>query len=414
MIKLLTTVILTGYSFLLTIDCNASSITSMPIDIENGRAISLKALQKKAKDCRGDVLYLCDIKKVLGFVIDKKKDDIILIGETDKNSPPLQLEDFIIALRNEWMIYAEKGTTHHYSPPGCTIDPDPKVLKELQQIADRKDSVLTPELAYQRVNQWYEACQKPRKVKVFGVPHNSHFSKVMVDADYHMKKISNDLVTLNVNGFMSPKDLRINNAKNALNNNRQIAIPTQNINRFWFYPEENDYLENKGSVFIKKCRVKLLTEKEYLTKKGTIVASGQIDTFAQKYADNFTMKYDQIAKEEPIFAELEALYGFMTISRLIKQYDALNKANLSLEYFLKEFPITPTNVNPTLPGIPDADILRTTNGNALTLSCGGVLIDMSSNKILNKVEDDTLYLEDLSNRIFKKVRLFPKALYWNF
>ncbi|MDP3013996.1 MAG: hypothetical protein Q8M92_07130, partial [Candidatus Subteraquimicrobiales bacterium] len=104
-----------------------------------GRAVSLKVLQNKVKDCIAketcpeNILQLCGIKRVMGYVIDEKNRDIILIGNIDDSMPPLYLEDFVIALRNTWMMYAElKGNTYYYSNPGCSIDPDPNVLNNLQ------------------------------------------------------------------------------------------------------------------------------------------------------------------------------------------------------------------------------------------------------------------------------------------
>ena len=233
----------------------------------------------------------------------------------------------------------------------------------------------------------------------------------MVDADYYMKRITNGLVDLNIPGFTSLSDLRLNNIKKALNNNPQINFPVPSMNRFWFYPGENSYLEDKGNVFIKKCKVKLLTEEEFLTKSGAIAATGHTDTLAQDFADNFTEKYDQIAKKEPIYTKLESLYRFVSFAKLIKNNNALSKANFSIDYFLRKFPITYTNVDPTLPGIPNANVLNASNGKITTLSCGGVSIDMST-KVLNIVKDSK-YISGLSNRVLK-VRLFPNALYWNY
>ena len=45
------------------------------------------------------------------------------------------------------------------------------------------------------------------------------------------------------------------------------------LNRFWFSPGENSFLEDEGMVYITNSEVILLTEEEHLTKKGEVVGT---------------------------------------------------------------------------------------------------------------------------------------------
>lgn len=220
-----------------------------------GRAISLKILQKKAEECmvkgncRNSILQLDGIKKIMGYVIDEKHRDIILIGGIDDTSPPLYLEDFVIALRNTWLKYAElKGNTYYYSNPGCSIDPNPSVLNNLQQAGNQIFSSSSPEKVQKTLNQWNNVCNRPQQVRVLGIPYDTRFGKVMVEADYYMKRLVDGSVTLDIDGFMSLTDMTLNIVRDDIANGRPVSIPLSILNRFWFYPGENSFLEDKGVI----------------------------------------------------------------------------------------------------------------------------------------------------------------------
>ncbi len=378
---------ITIFHFVAVNSCNAK--------VTSGRAISLKVLEKNLEecvpngDCKEEYLQLYGINEILGFVIDEKNNDLILFGKMDDSLPPLYLDDFVVALRNEWKLYARKeGNTYYYSPPGCTIDPDPSVLEELQQMNGHIFNNSEPSKAHKHLEQWHSVCKQPQKVGVFGVPFNSHFSKVMVDADYYMKRIVNGSVNLDIGRFTSLSDLNLDIAKDDLTNGRPISIPLQTMNRFWFYPGNNSYKEDKGIILIKESKVKLLTEEEFLTKEGKVSGSGRSNPLAKQFADKFTEKYDQIANAKPIYHELEGLFRFVSLVKAIKSKEALSKAGIKLEYLLNQFQLKHRNVELELPGISNVKELqhRTDFSNSYNItylwlpSCGGVSIDTKTKK----------------------------------
>jgi hypothetical protein len=219
-------------------------------------------------ECPQNILELCGLKKIYGYVLDDKNKDIILVGKVDTSSPPLYLEDFVIALRNIWWKYAPlEGNTYYYSYPGCSIDPDSETLQKLQQLGG---TILSTSTEVESILQnWRTTCSQPQKVKVLGIPFDTRFAKVMVEADYFMKRIVNGSDSLGIDGLESLIDMALVKAKQDIIKKRPISIPF--LNRFWFFPGENRYQENKGVVVIKKCEVILLTEEQFLTKTGSMV-----------------------------------------------------------------------------------------------------------------------------------------------
>lgn len=388
-------IILVAVAFMTILSCNVeepkTTQKGKPAMKGNGRAISLRILQEKVKDCMSDgtcpedILKLGGIKKITGYVIDEKNRDIILIGNIDDTKPALYLEDFVIALRNTWMKYAElKGNTYYYSNPGCSIDPNSRVLNDLQEIGNQIFSRSDPEKVQKNLNQWHNICGQPQQVRVLGIPYDTRFAKVMVEADYYMKRLVDGSVALD-EGFISLTDMTLNIIREDIDKGGQISVPLSSLNRFWFYPGGNSFLEDKGVIHIKKSDVKLLTEEEFLTKKGDVAGTGRPNPLAQQFADSFSIRYAEIAEKKPIYVELEGLFRFVALARIMKHKDAISEAGLNLDYLLNECPIQNIHVSHTLPGISNIKEIEhrsETQGGYSVLhlwlpSCGGVSIDVA-------------------------------------
>jgi len=342
-----------------------------------------------------------------------------LVGRVDDSSPPLYLEDFVIAFRNVWWKYAPlKGNTFYYSAPGCSIDPNPETIQRLQQVGSRiLSSSGGMEKSFQK---WHTICGEHQKVRVLAIPFDSHFAKITVDTDYYMKRLVSGSVSLGVEGFESLIDVTLNKAKENVIQGRPISIPLSSLNRFWFFPGENRYVEDKGVVLIRRCQVKLLTEEEFRTKKGEVAGNGQANPLAQKFSEYFTRKYSQIAKKRQIYAELEGLFRFVALAKVMKYQDAPAEAGLNLNYLLNRYPIRRTHVNRTLPGLSHVkgfEHRRDFPGGyqiaqLFLPSCGGVSIDIRISKA-NFVRDKTGRLRELRQAVLK-ARSSSDALYWNF
>ncbi len=396
-----------------------------PAPVFEHRAVSLKILQQKARECMAkgkcpeNILKLCGLTKVNGFVIDEKNRDIILFGKVDSTSPALYLEDFVIALRNAWWKYAPlKGYTYYYSAPGCSIDPNPKTIQKLQQVGGKILS--TSGEVESSLKQWHAICSQPQKVRVLGIPFDSRFAKVMVDADYYMKELVDGSVSSEIPGFISLTDMTLAKVKKDVVQRRPISVPFLCMNRFWFFPGKNQYLEDKGVVFIKQCQVKLLTEEEFLTKRGEIAGKGRPNPLAQKFAEDFTAQYEEIAKRKPIYTELKNLFRFVALAKIMKYKDIPAEAQLDFNYFLSHCPLSRTPVSRTLPGLSHVKGFQHRQdfpggyqiAQLWLPSCGGVAIDIRISKE-NFVKDETKALLELKKAILK-TRPSPDALYWDF
>ncbi len=401
-----------------------SSAGKQDADLSNGHALSLRVLQDwcEANEGKGGMQeqfhLMAGLRRIVGYVVDEENRDLILVGRVEGRLPPLDLDDFVVALRNTWLRYAElRGNTRYYSNPGCSIDPDPQVMQRLQEVGTRMQGAAGDKGA---LGAWHEICGSPQDVRVLGIPYDTRFARVMVDADYDMKRLVDGSDSLEITGFMSLTDMTLREARNQIMGGGNIALPAYSMNRFWFYPGENRYLTAKGVVVIDECQVTLLTEEQFLSKTGSMGGTGSPSPPAAAFAQSLTSRYAEVAKLRPIYGELENLFRFVALVKIMKWKNVLKEADLGLDYFLDRYSHANVTVPQELPGRSNVNgfshRVDSPDGYVqyeISLpSCGGVdiAIDVGPESFS---PDTTGTLADLRAAVLS-ARPSPDALFWAF
>ncbi len=389
-----------------------------------GRAVSMKVLEYTLKNAGSkQAESLCGITQLSGFIIDSSSKDIILVGKVDSSYPELLADDFIVALRAAHLIYGKrKGNTIYITPPGCSIDPDPAVLRQLDSLQRRGTS---KEARQAYIEKWETIGRQPQKVRVLGVPFDTHFAKVMVDADYYMKRLSNGSVDLGIPGFAGTMEKNIARAKKELELGLDTSEPENSLNRFWFCPGLTEYEDINGLILLRSCQVKLLTEEEFLTVSGEVKGLGRPSPIAKEFAESFTRNYRAIAEARPIYKELENLFRMAAVANLMKEQKALAKSRNPMNYLLREYKVRTVPVSRYLPGLTRVveleDVRETDYGveaRYITLmSCGGVNMNIRPKKIVSisskKNGVESMIKSSKVSRSIVGQRPSQKALYWD-
>lgn len=355
------------------------------------RAVSLRAVSSALRSGTSSqqARSLCGITRLCGYLVDGDAGDVVLLGVVDPNRPALRIDDFVVALRNVRGAYNRiVGRTQYYSDPGCSIDPDPAVLTQLKRLAPGNSGQLTPESMQAHRETWTAIGRQPQKVRVMGVPFYSHFAKVMVDADYYMKRLVNGSVDLGIDGLRSLSDISMDESRQDLQNGKS-STNGGSMNRFWFSPGDSTYEIKEGAVLLRSCEVKLLTEEEFLNEHGAISQMGRPNAAADRFARSFTARYDRIAELRPIYKELKGLFVFVAIARLMKQDGADRTAAGALDYLAKSYRVGSSPVSPYVNGLTDfreiTDTIDTPQGQShITLiqsTCGGVSMSVRPKRI---------------------------------
>jgi hypothetical protein len=348
----------------------------------NHRAVSLAVLQQSLRAARGrpapGLLVLCGLTWVEGYTLDPHTRDLIVFGTVDAAAPPLSTEDFAVALRSAWGRYAvRRGGTLFVTDPGCSIDPNPDTFRRLSQIAAQVGASGDDESIEEALDQWCAISKEPQKVRVEGIPFHSHFGRALVDADYSMKRLVDGSMTLDIPGFRSLMDSVMEASAAEAAQTGEISGPTASFNRFWFYPGRNRYGVDGDTVTLLDCPVTLLTEEQYLTGRG-VAGRGRPGPLALQFAESFTAHYPEIAAREPRYQQLEGLFRFVALAKVMEY----RRVAVDLSYLLDRFPVARTPVPEALPGVCRVKYLEQQYGPAeggvtqrLWLpSCGGVRI----------------------------------------
>lgn len=349
------------------------------------RRLSLGGLQRclSSGTCPEGYLELGGIDRLRGFVIDEDNDDVILFGDTRPAAVPLRTEDLVVALRNTFHRYARReGDTLIYSPPRCSIDPDPAVFERLEAmmaeasgIGDGGDRA--------RLDAWVKSCRAPQDVAVYGIPRTSRFAEVMVQADYRLKRLVDGTLTPHQTSLESLTDIVTDSLRERIRTTGgPVELRYEPVNRFWFEPGEIVYTMDEGIVELSRLRVVLETEAEHL-EEGTLQGRQRADPSARRFADELTAKLPELAEEYPLFGALEALFRHTAVTTALKRQGVEETV---LEELLDRFPVSEVSVPETLPGRPalaefeepvaDSAVLRVT-----LPSCGGVSIDIDPDDV---------------------------------
>ena len=149
------------------------------------------------------------------------------------------------------MYGRQDGDTWYYSHPGCSIDPNPKVLQKLNEISDLISQQTSAKMKEQGIEAWHKVCRSPQQVRIMGIPFDTRFAHVMVQADYDMKKLADGSDTLDIKGFVSSADMTLEQAKySALLDVAEEELRTPEDQLYYILRQE---LERRGKIPARRC-----------------------------------------------------------------------------------------------------------------------------------------------------------------
>lgn len=306
---------------------NAPAALNAPVEM---RMLSVKGLEAALAAAQRDNLpslpdelqFLAGLQRIQYVVVVPEENDILLIGpgegwKVDEGGtvvgittgrPVLLLEDLLVVLRSTNRARQE-GIS-------CSIDPTPEgrqnLDRYLQTVRTFNPSILdgmTKALGQQQIT-------------LTGVPADSHVARVLVAADYHMKRIAMNLERSPVASLPGFLDLL----------QKKKAKPDNLMPRWWLACNYEPLLKSAdGLTFeLRGPGVKALTEDDVIAKDGTATSSGRKNPIAQQWADQMTQCYDELSGANPVFGELRNIMDLCVIAALIDKEDLLGKAGCSV------------------------------------------------------------------------------------
>ncbi len=315
-----------------------------------------------------DIRYLAGLQRIRYVVVDPESNDIILAGFAEgwrvddmgnvvgltTGRPVLLLDDLLVALRTA-KIASQGGIS-------CSIDPTSDGLARLQQFVARLSGPVSDKEAVKRA---IEEQLGPQDISVHGVPATSHLARVLVAADYRMKRLAMNLDPTPIDGMPTYLKLIKPTSRGAQN-----MLP-----RWWLATNYEPLLSDASGLTweLRGQGVKVVTEDDFLASDGSRTHTGKASPAAQKWADNMTSRYDELSLKEPIFGQLRNVMDLTIISALMFKEDLLGKAGLTLGVLADDTNLA-TDVFPAPKQVgTQASLLRVRDKTIVSAS-GGVMI----------------------------------------
>jgi hypothetical protein len=275
-----------------------------------------------------DVLFLGGLERITHLFVDPDGHDIVLAGPADaiavdthgnlvaagSRRPLLQLEDLVVALRA--IDAARAGGMK------CSIDPTPAGIARLQAyLRTQKTIGQNPDATLVAMQN----AMGPQQVTVAGVPGNSRFARVLVAADYRLKRVG-----------MGLEPSGIAELPSYLSMVPPGATAAATLPRFWLEADYEPISRDPDELAwrINGRQMKCLTETDLFSADGTRktanAGKAATDAQAEKWCDLMTVHYDRLAAQQPVFAELVNCVDVAVVAALIQGRQLAGRAGLDL------------------------------------------------------------------------------------
>jgi hypothetical protein len=305
----------------------AAAQLNAPVEL---RKVSLKGLEAAIAGANAEnfnqlpdeVKYLAGLQRIQYVVLSPEDNDILLVGPAEgwkvddggnvigvtTGQPVLQLEDLAMAFRT--VNAARRGGI------SCSIDPTPEGQQNLRKFLSTQRQMSPSTLA------GMQQALGPQTITLTGVPGDSHFARVLVAADYHMKRIAMNLDPSPVKGLVGFLDLV----------KAQNVRITNLMPRWWLACNYEPLLRSEDGLVweLRGPGVKAMTEDEVINQDGTYTQTGKENPVARKWADMMTERYEQLSAKNAVFGDLRNVMDMCVVAALIQKEGLMDKAGCIL------------------------------------------------------------------------------------
>jgi len=311
----------------------AEGIDEIPADLAGAvqlRKMSLRRLEAAIQAHRGEKLlpdeirYLAGLQQIRYVFVYPEQGDIVLVGpgegwKADQRGnvvgvttgrPVMLLDDLLVALR----------TAHQAARGGisCSIDPTQEGLARLQRHVAGLRQMGNPQATAAGIEQ----ALGPQRITVQGVPASSHFARVLVAADYRMKRLAMKFDPTPIRELPSFLDMIPASGRGMSN-----MLP-----RWWLEPNYEPIVKSSDGLAweLRGASVKCMTESDFVAASGRKQVGAKASPMAQRWADNMTEHYNELAVAEPIFGELRNCMELAIVAALVAKERLTERAGYSM------------------------------------------------------------------------------------
>jgi hypothetical protein len=287
-----------------------------------GLEAAIKQLVQAGKDLPTPIVLMAGLQRIDYVLVYPDQKDIVLMGPAEgwrldpqgyyvgvtTGQPVMLLDDFLVSLR---------AALNAPSVLSCSINPTPEGIRRVESMMRQIRGADAHAAA-----AGIEEQLGPQTITVRGVSDSTHFARVMVGADYRMKRVSLALDPSPVHGLPSYVEM----AK-ATGSGVKNMMP-----RWWLEPNYKPLLRDDAGLAweVRGSSVRCQTENDYLDAAGVAHPSGRTDAISQRWADLMTSRYEDLAVADPVFGQLRNCMDVAVVTALIAKQRLLVKSGASL------------------------------------------------------------------------------------
>ncbi len=339
------------------------------------RMVSLSKLQREIaqamaadKPLSDEVLYLAGLQRIEYVFVYPEQNDIVVAGPAEgwvvrqdatvvgrtTGKPVLQLEDLLTALRT-----TEAARQQAIS---VSIEPTPEGELKLNRLLSQVRSS-SPGFNPRALEPAMREAFGPQLVKLTTVPTDSRTAQTLVAADYRMKRLAMNLDESPVAGLPSYLEMISNGGSSK---------GTQP--RWWISCEYESILHSDDRLAWKLTGrgIKAMTEEQLVDQQGTRSGTGKTNRLAQRWADLFTEKFNDLCAHNAAFGDLRNVMDLNIVATVISGHELEKVAgcDFGLLKGLSGDLKTPTWTTPKTIA-PECSFVKATSGWVVSAS-GGV------------------------------------------
>jgi len=294
------------------------------------RKISLRAVEaalsehlKSGEPLADDVRYLGGLQQIQFVFVYPERGDVVIAGPAEgwklnalgevvgitTDRPVLLLDDLLVALRS---IQSAQSTGIT-----CSIDPTNEGLNRSTALLRQAGN---PGANVEPLLRELERVAGMQTITVQGVPDTSHFARVLVAADYRMKRIAMGFEESPIRGLPSYLSMVKSSSKRAL------------LPRWWLEPRYEAILASEDGLAyeLRGSSVKCMTEDQFLDASGQRKATGKVDGTARKWSDLMTRHYDELSRADAVFGQLRNCVDMAVLAALVMKENLPSKSGWTM------------------------------------------------------------------------------------
>jgi hypothetical protein len=225
------------------------------------------------------------------------------IVAADTGRAVVRLDDLLELWRRE---LAQPGRAF-----GCSITPRQQNLADTHAfLAAESGKPLAPGRRDQFVEKFRTALGR-QDIELFGIEGTTHAVQVLVEADYHMKRIGIGL---------EPAVAGVDSYLKAIRGREQ---PDSNILRWWFATNYEGVAQNEQQTAfeLRGPGVRVLSENEMTNARGERIHTHVADEPTSQFAHQFTNHFDALAARYPVYGELSNLFDLAVALAIVRTHD---------------------------------------------------------------------------------------------